>query len=127
MIMECKHSIVYFGVTNIIHKGRTIGAVDHWRCVKCKKIFAEEKQLGVLELASEVGMPSIKDDERWAVLVCKLNDMKGRWRLFKVKNGSKIKHECVNNILELGLNDKIDNNHLIFFPEEYINKEVIID
>ncbi|TSA16153.1 MAG: hypothetical protein D4R72_07500, partial [Nitrosopumilales archaeon] len=42
----CKHEIVYFGVTNINYEKRTIGSVDIWRCVKCKKTFCEEKQLG---------------------------------------------------------------------------------
>ncbi|RMF31926.1 MAG: hypothetical protein D6752_01145 [Candidatus Nitrosothermus koennekii] len=127
--MECEHKIVYFGVTNIVYKERTIGAIDLWRCLKCKKVFAEEKQLEVLDLSPEVGMPRINDDERWAVLVCKLKEMKDRWKLIKVKKDDKIKHECVKNSLELPINDfrLDDEKHWIFFPEEYLNQEVRID
>ncbi|GIU71061.1 MAG: hypothetical protein KatS3mg003_0540 [Candidatus Nitrosocaldaceae archaeon] len=127
--MECEHKIVYFGVTNIVYKERTIGAIDLWRCLKCKKVFAEEKQLEVLDLSPEVGMPRINDDERWAVLVCKLKEMKDRWKLIKVKKDDKIKHECVKNSLELHINDfrLDDEKHWIFFPEEYLNQEVRID
>ncbi len=127
--MECKHSIVYFGVTNIVYKERTIGAIDLWRCVKCKKVFAEEKQLGVLDLAPEVGMPSINDDERWAVLVCKLKEMRDRWKLIKVKKNLSIKHECLKGSIDLTIDENynIDDKHWLFLPEEHLNKEVRID
>jgi rubredoxin len=127
--MECKHKIVYFGVTNIIYKDHTIGAVDLWRCLICKKVFAEEKQLEVLDLSPEVGMPSINDDERWAVLVCKWKEMKERWKLVRIKTNDKIEHECVKKKIELTINDfKIDDDkHWLFIPEEYLNKEVRID
>ena len=38
---SCKHEPVYFGVANINYEIRTIGSVDTWRCVKCKKILCE--------------------------------------------------------------------------------------
>ncbi len=127
--MECKHKITYFGVTNLIYKGRTIGAIDMWRCLICKKIFAEAKKLGVLDLAPEVGMPTIDDSERWGVLVCKLNDIKDRWELVKVKENDIITHKCLDQVIELQINNfNIDDNkHWLFKPEDYINKEVNID
>lgn len=127
--MVCEHKIVYFGVTNIIYKDRTIGAVDLWRCLICKKIFAEEKQLEVLDLSPEVGMPRISDDERWAVLVCKLKELKDRWKLIKVKSDDTITHECAKSKIQLAVNNfKVaDDKHWIFFPEEHLNKEVSID
>ena len=48
---SCNHQPVYFGVVNINIDERTIGSVDVWRCVLCKKRFCEEKQLGIEELA----------------------------------------------------------------------------
>ena len=127
--MECNHKIVYLGVTNIVYKDHTIGAVDLWRCLLCKKVFAEEKQLEVLDLSPEVGMPKISDDERWAVLVCKMKEMKERWKLIKIRKRDKIKHECIKKNIELSVNDfKVeDNKHWLFLPEEHLNEEVSID
>lgn len=127
--MSCKHAVVYLGVTNLIYKDKAIGAVDLWRCAKCRKVFAEEKRLGVLELASEVGMPSIEDDQRWAVLVCKLQDMNERWKLVKVRSNDKVKHKCLKADKELIINDfRIDDdNHMLLLLDQYINKEVRID
>ena len=64
---SCKHEIVYFGVTNINYEKRTIGSVDIWRCVKCKKIFCEEKQLGIENIVDYVGMPKINPDQKMIV------------------------------------------------------------
>ncbi len=129
MSMECRHLITYFGVTNIIFKGRTIGSVDMWRCLLCKKVFAEAKKLGVTDLAPEVGISTIDDHEQWRVLVCKLNDIKDKWELIKVKSNDKIKHKCVKHEVELRVdNFNInDDEHWLFNPEEYINREVRID
>ena len=69
---SCDHQIVYYGVTNINYEKRTIGSVDIWRCVKCKEHFCEEKQLGIDTLVDEVGMPKIRSDQKWSVVVCNL-------------------------------------------------------
>lgn len=127
--MQCGHQNVYFGVVNIRYQNRTIGAVDIWRCVKCKTLFCEEKQLGILDISSEIGMPQIKPDERWAVLICKLKKDKERWALMGVKKDGEIKHTCVDKEVSLAVSDyKVqDNRHWLFMVDEKVNREVEID
>lgn len=128
-MQQCQHQNVYFGVVNIRYQNRTIGALDVWRCTKCKKMFTEEKQLGFLDITSEIGMPYIEADERWAVLVCKLKSHKERWALVRVKKNSEIKHTCVDKEVILNVSDyKVqDDRHWIFMIDESINNEVEID
>jgi len=128
-MQQCNHQNVYFGVVNIRYQNQTIGAVDVWRCTKCLKMFAEEKQLGILDITSEIGMPHIESDERWAVLVCKLKKHKDRWALVRVKKSGEIKHTCVNKEITLNVSDyKVqDDKHLMFMIDHSINKEVEID
>ncbi|KKK41754.1 hypothetical protein LCGC14_2544280, partial [marine sediment metagenome] len=59
----CNHQPVYFGVVNLNIDVRTIGSVDVWRCGVCKKIFCEEKQLGIEAITEIVGMPPIYENE----------------------------------------------------------------
>lgn len=127
--MQCEHQNVYFGVVNIRYQNRTIGAVDIWRCVKCKTLFCEEKQLGILDISSEIGMPQVKADERWAVLICKLKKDKERWALMGVKKDGEIKHTCVDKEVSLPVSDyKVqDNRHWVFMVDEKVNREVEID
>ena len=75
--------ITYYGVVNLNINERTIGSVDVWRCGVCKKLFCEEKQLGIEELTDIVGMPRIDSDAKWAVCVSKLQQGKDRWKLVK--------------------------------------------
>ena len=128
-MQQCEHQNVYFGVVNIRYQNRTLGAVDVWRCVKCRKMFAEMKQLGILDITSEIGMPCIEPDERWAVLVCRLKSDTERWALVKVKKNSQIKHTCFDKEVTLNVLDyKVqDDRHLIFMVDESINREVDID
>ena len=67
---ECKHQTTYYGVINVNVEEKTIGSVDIWRCSICMKMFCEEKQLGIEEIADIVGMPKIDSDQQWAYL-CK--------------------------------------------------------
>ncbi len=128
-MQPCNHQNVYFGVVNIRYQNQTIGAVDVWRCTKCMRIFAEEKQLGILEISSEIGMPYIEPDEKWAVLVCKLKKFKERWALVRVKKSGEIKHTCVDKEMTLNVSDYElqDDRHWIFTVDTSINKEVEID
>ncbi len=128
-MQQCNHQNVYFGVVNIRYQNQTIGAVDVWRCTKCMKIFAEEKQLGILEITSEIGMPHTESDEKWAVLVCKLKKFKERWALVRVKKSGEIKHTCIDKEMILNVSDyKVqDDRHWIFMIDKSINKEVEID
>lgn len=128
-MQQCDHQNVYFGVVNIRYQNQTIGAVDVWRCTKCMKMFAEEKQLGILDISSDIGMPHIESDERWAVLVCKLKKHKERWALIGVKKSGGIKHTCVDKEMTLNVSDyKVqDDRHWMFMIDQSINKEVEID
>lgn len=127
--MQCEHQAVYFGVVNIIYQGRTIGAVDVWRCAKCKEMFCEEKQLGILDISAEIGMPKVSPDERWAVLICKLKKGKERWTLLGAKKNGEIKHTCIDKEVSLPVKDfeVQDERHWIFMVDENVNKEVQID
>ena len=126
---SCNHKPVYFGVVNINLDERTIGSVDVWRCVRCKKRFCEEKQLGIEELADLVGMPKIDSDAKWAVTVCKLQQGKYKWKLVKLKENSEIKHECLDEkVISLKVKDfKVeDDKHWSFLIDDHINKAVEI-
>lgn len=130
MPQECNHSNVYFGVVNIRYQNQTIGAVDVWRCTKCLKLAAEEKQLEVLDLSPEIGMPNLEPDERWAILVCGLKQFKERWALVRVKKDGKVTHPCVDREIEVDISDyevRGDDRHRVLMVDRSINQEVEID
>ena len=125
----CKHQPVYFGAVNINLNERTIGTVDVWRCGVCKKRFCEEKQLGIDTIADIVGMPKIGQDEKWAVLVSKLQKGKDKWKLVKLKENGILNFETVDEKkIELKIeNYKIeDDNHWSFLIDDNIRKDVEI-
>jgi hypothetical protein len=76
--------VVYFGVININENGRTVGAIDIWRSVITKELFCEEKRLGILEIADNIGMPKIDKDKKWAVAINKKQVGKDKWKLIKI-------------------------------------------
>lgn len=76
--------VVYFGVININEKGRTVGAIDIWRSVITKELFCEEKRLGILEIADNIGMPKIDKDKKWAVAINRNKAGNDRWKLIKI-------------------------------------------
>ena len=121
--------ITYYGVVNLNINERTIGSVDVWRCAVCKKLFCEEKQLGIEELTDIVGMPRIDSDAKWAVCVSKLQKGKDRWKLVKLKENGEIKFETVEEkIITLKVeNFKIeDDQHWSFLIEDNVNKAIEI-
>ena len=126
---SCNHQIVYFGVTNINYEKRTIGSVDIWRCVICKKHFCEEKQLGIESIVDYVGMPKISSDQKWSVLVCNLKKHKEKWKLVKLKKDDEIQHECIGEkvtmlkVVDFKVNDE---KHWNFLIENSVNKVVEI-
>ncbi len=125
----CKHQPVYFAAVNIQLNERTIGTVDVWRCGVCKKRFCEEKQLGVESIADIVGMPEIESDEKWAVLVSKLQKGKDKWKLVKLKENGTLNFETVDEkIIELKIkNYKIeDDHHWSFLIDDNVRKAVEI-
>ena len=79
-----ENKVVYFGVININENNRTIGAVDIWRNVINKKLFCEEKRLGILEIVEYIGMPTIAEDQEWAVAINRTRLGKERWKLIKI-------------------------------------------
>ena len=79
-----ENKVVYFGVININENNRTIGAVDIWRNVINKKLFCEEKRLGVLEIVDYIGMPTIAEGQEWAVAINRNRMGKERWKLIKI-------------------------------------------
>jgi len=83
-----ENKVVYFGVININENNKTIGAIDIWRNVINKKIFCEEKRLGILEIVDYIGMPAIAEGQEWAVAINRNRIGKERWKLIKIiKNG----------------------------------------
>jgi len=84
-----ENKVVYFGVININENNKTIGAIDIWRNVINKKIFCEEKRLGILEIVDYIGMPAIEEAQEWAVAINRNRSGKERWKLIKIiKNGN---------------------------------------
>lgn len=79
-----ENKVVYFGVININENNRTIGAVDIWRNVINKKLFCEEKRLGILEIVEYIGMPTIAEDQEWAVAINRNRMGKERWKLIRI-------------------------------------------
>ena len=121
--------ITYYGVVNLNINERTIGSVDVWRCAVCKKLFCEEKQLGIEELTDIVGMPRIDSDAKWAVCISKLQKGKDRWKLVKLKETGTIKFETVDEeIITLKVEDFkiVDDQHWSFLIEDNVNKAIEI-
>ena len=121
--------ITYLAPVNINIDERTIGSVDVWRCAACMKSFCEEKTLGIDSITDIVGMPRIENDEKWAVIISKLQKGKDRWKLVKLKENGEIKFETVEEkIITLKVeNFKIeDDQHWSFLIEDNVNKAIEI-
>ena len=121
--------ITYLAPVNINVDERTIGRVDLSRCAFCKKKFCEEKQLGIDSITDIVGMPRIEDDEKWGVIVSRLQKGKDKWKLVKLKQNGVIKYETADEkILELKIENYIivDDYHTSFLIEDHLNKAVEI-
>ncbi len=125
-----KDKVTYFGVININENGRNIGAVDIWRSLITKKLFCEEKRLGILDITDKIGMPQIKDEEVWTVAVNRFRKGKDRWKLISViKEG---KNEFVDTdeeskVIVETLDYKIkDNEWWSFSVSDNVNKSIEI-
>lgn len=122
--------IVYFGVININEKGKNIGAIDIWRSVITKELFCEEKRLGNLDIADNIGMPKIDKGYKWAVAVNRNRLGKDRWKLIKiVKEGKFFFYDTddetiINtNVINYHIDD---NNWWNFLVENNINQSIEI-
>ena len=121
--------ITYLAPVNINVEERTIGSVDVWRCASCKKSFCEEKQLGIDSITDVVGMPRIEDDEKWGVVVSKLQKGKDKWKLVKLQETGILKFETADEqVIDLKIDNYsiVDDFHTSFLVLDHIHKAVEI-
>lgn len=125
-----KDKVTYFGVININENGRNIGAVDIWRSLITKRLFCEEKRLGILDITDKIGMPQINEEEVWAVAVNKFRKGKDRWRLISVKKEGKNEFTDTDEeskvIVETLEYKIIDNEWWSFLVFENVNRSIEI-
>ena len=121
--------ITYNAPVNINVEERTIGSVDVWRCASCKRSFCEEKQLGIDSITDIVGMPRIDDDEKWSVVVSKLQKGKDKWKLVKLKENGTLKFETADEqIIDLKIENYkiVDDFHSSFLVLDHHHRAVEI-
>jgi hypothetical protein len=123
--------VVYFGVININEKGRTIGAIDIWRNVITKELFCEEKRLGILEIADNIGMPKIDKDKKWAVAINRKKAGNDRWKLIKIIRQGNFKFTATDDeetTVEVDVKDYriMDPDWWNFLVEDNINRSIEI-
>lgn len=125
-----KDKVTYFGVININENGRNIGAVDIWRSLITKRLFCEEKRLGILDITDKIGMPQINEEEVWAVAVNKFRKGKDRWRLISVKKEGNNEFTDTDEeskvIVETSDYKIIDNEWWSFLVFENVNRSIEI-
>jgi hypothetical protein len=127
---EANDKIVYFGVININENGKNIGAIDVWRSVITKELFCEEKRLGILDIAEDIGMPKIEKGKKWAVAVNRNRFGKDRWKLIKILKEGIFKFFDTDD--ETIINTNVKNYHIIdndwwnFLVENNINRSIEI-
>ena len=121
--------ITYNAPVNINVEERTIGSVDVWRCASCKRSFCEEKQLGIESITDIVGMPRIEDNEKWSVVVSKLQKGKDKWKLVKLKENGTLKFETADEqIIDLKIENYkiVDDFHSSFLVLDHLHRAVEI-
>ena len=122
--------IVYFGVININERDKNIGAIDVWRSVITKELFCEEKRLGILDIAEDIGMPKIEKGKKWAVVVNRNRIGKDRWKLIKILREGIFKFVDTDDETIINTTVKnyriIDNDWWNFLVENNINRSVEI-
>jgi len=129
---DCKKNdkIVYFGVININEEGKNIGAIDVWRSVITKELFCEEKRLGILDIAEDIGMPKIEKGKKWAVAVNRNRIGKERWKLIKIIREGIFKFFDTDDETVINTTVKnyriIDNDWWNFLVENNINRSIEI-
>lgn len=129
---DCKKNdkIVYFGVININEESKNIGAIDVWRSVITKDLFCEEKRLGILDIAEDIGMPKIEKGKKWAVAVNRNRIGKERWKLIKILREGMFKFFDTDD--ETVINTTVKNYRIIdtdwwnFLVENNINRSIEI-
>jgi len=128
----CEHEAVYYGVINLLNEGWFLGAVDVWRCVKCGQLFAEERRLGVLDIAPYVGFKEPRKGSEWAIFVCSSAE-EVQWRLIEAEPGLYVDHRCPMGAparisegmkLEPLLPPDAACGHHLFRVKEFVNKGI---
>ena len=121
--------ITYNAPVNINIEERTVGSVDVWRCGSCKRSFCEEKQLGIESITDIVGMPRIDDNEKWVVVVSKLQKGKDKWKLVKLKESGILKFETADEqVIDLKIKNYkiVDDFHSSFLVLDHLHTAVEI-
>jgi hypothetical protein len=122
--------IVYFGVININEKDRTVGAIDIWRSVITKELFCEEKRLGILEIADNIGMPKIDRDKKWAIAINRKKVGKDKWKLIKIIREGRFRFIDVDDetTVEVDVKDYSirDSDWWSFLVENNVNRSIEI-
>jgi hypothetical protein len=121
--------VVYFGVININEGQKTIGAVDIWRSLITKELFCEEKRLGILEIADNIGMPKIEKDRKWAIAINRDRKGQDRWRLIKLINGGIFTFRDSNDseiLVDVAEYKIKDNQWWSFLVEKNVNRNIDI-
>jgi hypothetical protein len=122
--------VVYFGVININENNRTIGAVDIWRNVINKKLFCEEKRLGVLDIVDYIGMPGIAEDQEWAVAINRNRMGKERRKLIKITKDGKLSFIDTDDETMVNVNVSdykiVDDNWWSFLVSKNVNRSIEI-
>ena len=122
--------IVYFGVININEKDRTVGAIDIWRSVITKELFCEEKRLGILEIADNIGMRKIDRDKKWAIAINKKKVGKDKWKLIKIIREGRFRFIDVDDetTVEVDVKDYSirDSDWWSFLVENNVNRSIEI-
>jgi hypothetical protein len=125
-----ENKVVYFGVININENNRTIGAVDIWRNVIDKKLYCEEKRLGILEIVDYIGMPSIPDDQEWAVAINRNRAGKERWKLVGIIKDGRLSFLDTDDetSVEVQVSDYkiVDDNWWSFLVSKNVNRSIEI-
>ena len=125
-----ENKVVYFGVININENNRTIGAVDIWRNVIDKKLYCEEKRLGILEIVDYIGMPSIPDDQEWAVAINRNRTGKERWKLIGVIKDGRLSFLDTDDEtsveVEVSGHKIVDDNWWSFLVSKNVNRSIEI-
>ena len=121
--------ITYNAPVNINIEERTVGSVDVWRCGSCKRSFCEEKQLGIESITDIVGMPRIDDNEKWVVVVSKLQKGKDKWKLIKLGKNGILKFETADEqVIDLKIENYeiVDDFHSSFLVLDHLHTAVEI-
>jgi hypothetical protein len=125
-----ENKVVYFGVININENKKTIGAVDIWRNVINKKVFCEEKRLGILEIVDYIGMPTIAEDQEWAVAINRNRVGKERWKLIKIIEDGRFSFIDTDDETPVNVNVSdykiVDDNWWSFLVSKNVNRSIEI-